>query len=128
MLYGGIGNITTIKPLQLLQKMVITIIVKEKHDAPIALLFNIFKILRVNDIFYVDCQKYMHEQYLHNPLLLFTLFFKYITSPPETDTIIIRAPFLALEAQRRFVTCYGCSKWHDLPDHIYVSAIKPLST
>lgn len=113
----GMATITSIKPLVIMQKRIIRTIghiSNYQHTNPI---FKSSKILKITDVYKLECLKFIHEQlHRHNLVQLTTA--SDVHNINTRNRHNLRPPFPDLEAQKRFVLYYGCREYNELPDYI----------
>lgn len=113
----GMANITTMKPLHILQKRIIRVIANVNYDSHTADLFKSFKMLKVRDIYNLECLKLIHYQLNTEQSMVFHSASQ-IHNINTRNRNNLRPSFPVTEAQRRFVMYYGCMKWNELPHGI----------
>ena len=98
-----------------MQKRVIRTIANVRSFVHTAPLYRSLGILKVSDIYLLECYKFIHNELQTNTLFSFTQTSNIHTINTRNRSNI-RPTFPKLEAQKRFVTYFGCLKWNNLPD------------
>ena len=112
----GMANSTTLSSLTILQKRIIRAITNVNYYEHTAPLFKSLGILRLDDIYTLECLKLFFE---HRYTNIFQL-----TLASDVHTVstrrqhYLRPPFPKLELHKRFVMYYGCQKWNEFSDHV----------
>lgn len=115
----GMANKTTSKSLITLQKRIIRVICKANwydHTSP---LFRSLKILKVHDIYKLECLKLIHSHRHGHITTQFVAAFQTHTANTR-QRHNLRPAFPSLEIQKRFVMYYGCMQYNELPDHLKI--------
>lgn len=115
-LVWGMATTITTKPLQLLQKRIIRIITKKKSDAHTHELFKQQKILKIQDIYTLECLKYVHKCLHSDAPTLHTASHVHTLNTRHRQQL--RPAFPHTQAQKRFVNYHGCIQWNNLPNAI----------
>ena len=88
----------------------------DAHTSPI---FKDLGILKVHDLYLLECLKFMYDQ-VHsqsNKILVISRAFD-VHHTYARGRWNLRPMLPKLEIQKRFVTCFGCKKWNELPDNL----------
>lgn len=112
----GMANKTALKTLTLLQKRIIRTVAQVNYREHTAELFKRFGILKIHDVYLLECLKFVYQQSKKN-LFIFTRASD-VHGRNTRSNHLLRPMLIKTEAQKRFVMYYGCNKWNELPNHI----------
>lgn len=112
-LVWGMAHNTALKPIRIVQySKMIRLIANANFDAHTQELFKQLKLLNINDIYSLECLKSIHDTVQSNTGSLQTAADIHTRNRQQS-----RPAFPNTEAQKRFVSCHGCTLWNNLPDN-----------
>ena len=95
----------------------IRVIARANFDDPTAPIFKNLKILKINDIYILECLKFIHKQLNTNNLFAISRASEIHIIDTRNRTSL-RPLFTKNEAYKGFITYFRCIKWNEFPFNI----------